>query len=153
MTEIRLDNTRDPKQRRIMEEQQKLGICHLCRKDFETRHKAPIIHEEEFWFVTANNFPYEGSVHQYLIVPKRHIFKLSHFNVGESLEFPMVVKWLENHLGTDGYSLFVRCGDMAYTGATLSHLHYQFIVGAPKTSDDPNQRLLVTLGYKNNPAG
>lgn len=156
MAEMRLDNTRDPEQRRIMEEQLRLGICHFCREGFETRHKAPIVHEKEFWFITANNFPYvkDEGTHHYLIVPKRHVAKITELNIGELIGLQSALQWLEKKLQVSGYSFFMRNGDMAYTGATLSHLHGQFLVGVPKPDDKPESRVLVTLGYtKINPVG
>ena len=67
----------------------------------------------------------------------------------EWAELGKVVAWLQTHLGVSGFSFFVRSGDMKYTGATLDHLHFHFLVGGPKPENCTLQdNILVTLGHK-----
>ena len=132
MTKMNFDNARNKEQIRRMKSLQKTGVCHFCRKDFEKKHSSPIIREEKFWFITKNDFPYDGVIHHYLIVSKRHITKAHSLLPKEWSQFGKIVKWLSNRLHIKGYSLFVRSGEMKLTGATLDHLHFQFIVGGPK---------------------
>ncbi|MFZ2621463.1 MAG: HIT domain-containing protein [Minisyncoccia bacterium] len=151
MAKVKLDNSRHPEQRERMEELVRTGQCHFCRKGFEDRHKAPIIHETDHWFVTANNFPYQGSVHHHLIVPKIHITRLRELGNEARIQLFDVQAWLEDYLGTTGSSTFVRSGDMDLTCATLDHLHFHLIVGERKVGDSPNQLedlILVPVGYK-----
>ncbi len=149
MPQMRLDNAREPEQLRKMQELAQNGECHFCRAGFEAKHKAPIIHEDRYWFITANDFPYKGSVHHYLIVPKGHITKISDIPTIDRLALFEAIEWLEGELSVTGESIFVRSGNMAYTGATLDHLHFHFLVGAEKTSEMTfDDNLMVTLGYK-----
>ncbi len=151
LAEVRLDNARDPEQLRRMEELVRTGQCHFCREGFERRHAAPIIYETGSWFITANNFPYDGSVHHYLIVVKRHITKVSEMRFLEKNELFNAIEWLELKLKVSGESIFVRSGDMAYTSATLDHLHFHFIVGERKVGTESNKLedlILAPVGYK-----
>jgi diadenosine tetraphosphate (Ap4A) HIT family hydrolase len=146
---MNLDNTRDPRQKSIMEDQLKNGVCHFCREGFETRHTAPIMYENKYWVIAANNFPYEGSTKHYLLISKRHVTKMTDLNKREWLGLLESTQWLENHLNVPAFSIFSRNGNMTYTGATLSHLHFQFLLGIPKPKNAKiSDGILVTLGYK-----
>ncbi len=139
-------NARHPEQIKRMNDLQKNKLCHFCVDGFET-HSAPIIYKNSSWFVTANDFPYEGSTHHYLIVSKKHINNLSQINKKAQTELFGSINWLKKKFKTTGESIFMRSGDMNYTGATLDHLHIHFIVG--QKQNKKSERLLVTLGYKN----
>ncbi|MFH1013981.1 MAG: HIT domain-containing protein [Thermoplasmatota archaeon] len=145
MAEMWLDNAHDPEQLRRMEELKQNGECHFCGNITE-KHTAPIIYENLRWFIVANDFPYKGSVHHYLIVSKQHFTKLSDLYVEAQMELFDAIRWLETNLNITGESIFVRSGDMTRTGATLDHLHLHFIVGEKKS--DETEWLTITVGYK-----
>ena len=150
MAEMRMDNARDPEQLRRMEALAQKGKCHFCGSPGEIRekHTAPMIYRGHYCYIVGNDFPYPGSVHHYLIVSRPHVTKLSELSNPAKLEIFSAIEWLERHLNTSGMSVFVRSGNMAYTGATLDHLHFHFLVGAEKTEEMTEaDRLLVTLGY------
>ena len=144
-------NTRSMEQIRRMEALKKAGVCYFCRKGSEEKVTTPhIIYEKEFWYVTPNNFPYEGSEHHYVVVPKRHLKDLVEILPDEAIElFEKIIPWLKKHLKATGYSMFVRSGNMKFTGATIDHLHFHFLVGGPKKKNGILQdNILVTLGHK-----
>ena len=145
MSNQRMDNARDPEQLRIMMEHQKAGVCHFCPEGFK-KHKSPVIYDDEFWFITGNDYAYPGSVSHYLIVSKQHVTKVQDLSISAQLTLFTAIEWLSYNLGFSGFSLFVRSGNMAYTGATLDHLHFHFLVGEEKS--DNTEMLLVNLGYK-----
>ena len=113
----------------------KSGTCHFCRKDFEKKHNSPIIREGKHWFITPNDYPYKGSTHHYFIVSQKHITGFEKIPSEASSELIKMVAWLKKHLKVSGYSLFIRSGDLAYTGATLDHIHFHFLVGKRKTKN------------------
>jgi diadenosine tetraphosphate (Ap4A) HIT family hydrolase len=152
MADMRLDNAREPEQLRRMQELAEKGDCHFCREGFEEKHTKPIIEEQKHWLVTANDYPYvknDPSFHHYLIVPKRHITRISELLQEEQIELFQMIAWLENHLHIFDESIFVRTGNMDYTGATLDHLHFHFITGVQKSENSKPVR--VKLAYKPNP--
>lgn len=145
VAKMEMDNARHPEQLEKMLALEESGGCHFCAEGFK-EHSAAVIHEGNHWFVTANDFPYEGSVHHYLIVNKTHITRLSEIADKARVELFSVIEWLEEYLGVAGASVFVRSGDMAYTGATLDHLHFHFLVGGNK-ADNP-KHLSVVLAFE-----
>ena len=151
MAKVELGNARHPEQLQKMEELARTGQCHFCREGFESRHAAPIIRETDNWFVTANNYPYSGTIHHYLIVPKVHMTRTQELSDQSRIELFDVHTWLEEHLDITGSSLLVRSGDMRLTCATLDHLHFHLIVGVKKVGNEPNKLedlILAPVGYK-----
>jgi diadenosine tetraphosphate (Ap4A) HIT family hydrolase len=146
MAEMRLDNVREPEQLRRMEEHARSGTCHFCRDGFEQEHTAPIIHETDHWFVSANDFPYKGSLYHFLIISKEHIIEISELCTEAWSELQHAITWLREHLGAPGASIFVRSGNMAYTAATLDHLHFHFLVGHKKT--EGAKTIVAHLAYR-----
>lgn len=148
MAEMRFDNARDPEQLRRMRAVAETGECYFCTGYTKNELASPI-YVGLNWFVKRNDFPYPGSKHHYLIVIKDHITKITDLKTDEWLELQEIIKWLENQLSITGASYFIRSGDMAFTGATLDHLHCHLIVGEEKPAEaTPENWLQVTLGYK-----
>ncbi len=145
MAEMKMDNARHIEQLRRMKELEKKGECHFCG-DITKKHTAPVIYRNQKWFIVANDFPYHGSTHHYLIVPTSHITRLTDLSPDDQLNLFDAIGWLEKELDVKGFSVFARSGDMALTGATLDHLHFHFLVGERKTEN--TEWLMVTLGYK-----
>ncbi len=149
LSKMNLNNARESEQIKRMKKLARTGQCHFCRDGFEDRHTAPIIYEGYRWFITANNYPYSGATHHYLIVPKVHITQLGQLPVEAQVGLIEAFRWLEKHLETPGYTAFVRSGDLSYTGATIDHLHFHFLSGVQDGKG--TEKLKVTLGYKNKP--
>lgn len=146
MVKMDLNNVRDPEQLNRMKELKKRNGCHFCGEDFVKTHTSPIIYKNKGWFITANDFPYKGSAHHYLIVSIKHITEIGKISPKLQIELFKAISWLKKHLKSKGESVFVRSGDMSYTGATLDHIHFHFLVGNKKSKN--TEWLMVTLGYK-----
>lgn len=145
---MNFQNARDTEQIRRMKALKKAGVCYFCRKGSQEKVTTPkVIYEKKFFYITPNNFPYGGSIHHYLIVPKRHLDDLTQISNKEMVELKKMIVWLKKHFKIKGYSVFIRSGEMNYTGATIDHLHFHFIVGKKKNKN--SKWLMVTLGYKN----
>lgn len=144
---VELDNARDDEQKRRMEDHKKSGNCHFCPEGFVS-HSSPVIITGNYWFVAGNDFPYEGSEHHYLIVSKEHVTEIEQIRLNALFELhSQIIPKLKQKLGVDGYSLFVRVGNMKRTAATIDHLHYHFVAGAEKK--DKNHPIIVgPLGYQ-----
>lgn len=149
MPKVKIKNGREAEQIARMIKLAKSGECHFCG-DISNKHTSPIIFKNKGWFVTANDFPYKGSRHHYLIVSKKHLTTTQEIPESAKIGLFSAIDWLAKKLKTRGYSVFVRSGDMNYTGATLDHLHFHFLVGTrrPRNAKFPDNSLLVTLGHK-----
>lgn len=148
-----IQNARDPEQIRRMKALVEAGKCYFCRQGSAEEKTLPTaIEEREHFYVMKNDFPLEGSAHHYLIIPKRHLTRMTQLLMqGELAELMWMVYWLDHklELGCAGYSFFVRNGNTRFTGATIDHLHFHFIVGGLRPENATlADALPVVLGYK-----
>lgn len=139
MKHVRVDE-----QRGVMEQIVKDGVCPFCMENFTRYHKKPILRDGKHWVLTANQWPYKNTKHHLLAVAKKHIETLAEITpaaAGELLEY---LQWAEKEYGIAGGSFFMRFGIPQWTGATVSHLHAQLVVG---DHDDPkHEPVRVKLG-------
>jgi ATP adenylyltransferase len=98
-----LPAARGEEQRRYMEELEAAGICVFCPEHFAAYHREPVELSGEHWYVTRNDYPYQGALAHYLIVPHRAQLQ------------PPAVATVE------------RSGDMRYNGGSVAHLHVHFV--------------------------
>jgi diadenosine tetraphosphate (Ap4A) HIT family hydrolase len=148
-SKVRYDNARHPEQVKRMELLEKEVGCFFCADNYLKVGASPSIHNREHWYIKKSDYPYAGSVHHYLIASKRHVTDITKISAAAWKEFPSMLSWLKKRLKTKGEGIFVRSGDMRYTGATLDHIHFHFISGAPKKKNfDLSDNILVTLGHK-----
>lgn len=139
-------NARDPEQARRMKALSDAGLCYFCKQgSVEERTLPTSIYQGEHWYVMKNDFPLEGSVHHYMIIPHRHMVDAYDLSPDESYELFLMVRWLVHTLEVLGYSMFVRSGDTNLTGATISHSHYHFLVGGPRPEGPPDLKNVVPV--------
>jgi diadenosine tetraphosphate (Ap4A) HIT family hydrolase len=145
MSNMNFDNAREEEQLRRMKEYASNNKCYLCNP---TESKESIIKNGSYWFIMKNDFPYEGSIYHYLIVSNQHIISVDEIEQDAQLELFEMIKYLKNILKeVPGFTMFVRSGDLLYTGATIDHLHFHFLV-ADKKHNEESEKLKVKLGYK-----
>lgn len=145
MPDMNFDNAREKEQLRRMKECALNNKCYLCPP---INSASVIAHRGNHWFIMKNDFPYEGSEHHYLIVSTKHMTALADISPEAQLELFQMVEHLRKTIqGVSGFSFFVRSGDLSYTGATIDHLHFHFLVGG-KRQDKASEKLKVSLGYK-----
>ena len=146
---MRKDNARDPEQLKRMDHLAAQIGCFFCNNNYLKIGASKAIKKTKYWYIKKNDYPYEGSVHHYLIASKRHVTKITELSPLAWKKLLEVIRWLERHLKVKGGSIFARSGDMRYTGATLDHLHFHLLVGGPKKKDGQlKDNILVTLGHK-----
>ena len=147
--EMRSDNARNPEQLKRMGKLRKDIGCFFCNENYLKVDASPAIKTLKHWYIKKNDYPYEGSAHHYLIASKKHVTKIVDITSSAWIELPKAIRWLEHNLKTKGESIFVRSGDMRYTGATLDHLHFHFLVGGQKKKNGKlEDNILVTLGHR-----
>lgn len=149
---MNIKNARNPEQIKRMQALKKEGLCYFCLTK-NNIVKPIIIFEKKYWYVTPNNFPLEGSTHHYMIVPKKHLKDLTEISNEESIElYKVMVPWLKNYLKSSGYSIFIRSGNTMYTGATIEHIHFHFLIGAKKPKNATLKDVVpVVIAYKKKP--
>jgi len=137
MAKVNLKNARNSEQIRRMKKLKEAGKCYFCREGDIKEGTVPLVLQDGgWWYIMKNDFPLDGSVHHYMIVPKRHITKMSEITEereAAAMELFVWIGWLEKALQVEGYSVaFARSGNTMFTGATLDHLHVHFLVGGPR---------------------
>ncbi|KND46730.1 MAG: hypothetical protein AB201_02740 [Parcubacteria bacterium C7867-006] len=147
---MQIDNARHSEQVARMQEAEKKNECFFCI-DFTSRGASGKIWENPFWFVKPNDYPYNGAEHHYLVVAQRHVTEIRELSTHEKLALFEAVEWIKNRFELDGFSVFVRSGNMRRTAATIDHLHFHVIVGGEKVGDEKNKLedlIVAPVGFK-----
>ena len=141
------ENARTTEQKELMQKIEDDGVCPFCAEYFKKYHPKPILKETDYWFVTENMSPYEGTVHHFLFVyTPNHITLPSDMTPDAKMDLLDCVDWLTKEYGIKGGSLFMRFGDTAYNGSSVEHLHAQLITGVTESHD--TEGIKVKLGIK-----
>lgn len=122
------------------------GHCPFCREHLLKHHTKPILAEGDHWLVTENFRPYDGVQHQFLLIAKTHVEHIEDLPVGAGEEMVAQFRFLSSKFGFTGASIVWRSGDTAMTGASVRHLHFQVIVGVPRSESTMPVNALV--GFK-----
>jgi ATP adenylyltransferase len=113
------------------------GVCPFCPEHLARYHPNPILHEGEHWLYTNNAYPYQGSVHHFLLIHKAHIEAFSEITPTAWLELQGLINAITEKHRIKGGALVCRFGETKYTGASVTHLHLQIIVGSGVTGAEP----------------
>lgn len=140
-------NARTDEQKKLMTKIEEDGVCPFCAEHFRRYHPKPILRENDYWFVTENMSPYEGSKMHFLFVYKpvhaTHIEDISPESFADLLKH---IQWVTATYGIEGGSFFVRFGNMQYNGSSVAHIHAQLIVGEKQS--EGREAMRVKLGWK-----
>jgi len=140
-------NARTEEQKKLMEQIESDGVCPFCAEHFRKYHPKPILKETDFWFVTENMSPYEGTRYHFLFVYKpSHITNPREFSPDAGADLFSLVAWVTETYAIEGGSFFMRFGNTLYNGSSVEHLHAQLISG--KKQGESAEALRVKLGWK-----
>ncbi|MBQ6450193.1 hypothetical protein IJJ08_04840 [bacterium] len=141
-----LDNARWPDQIATM--QACLDNCEspFLPQNLAKYHHLPVIKQGKYWYITKNQWPYDHTRQHYLIIANQYWTKLEHITPEAGAEALQLAQWLKDYLNIPGGALCIRFGDTNYSGATIDHLHWQFIV--PDIEAPDYQRVHFTVGKK-----
>ena len=138
-----LGNARTQAQYQEMVRLEAAGVCLFCPEGFSASKKQIIAAVGE-WTLTTNDFPYEGTLHHFLIVPLRHVTDLCELTGAELSDLALVIAKAKQDYCFDYYGLGARNGDPAFTGGTIRHLHFHLIVGNPHAEKPVKLKLSST---------
>jgi diadenosine tetraphosphate (Ap4A) HIT family hydrolase len=145
-THVNLAHAREAHQRDTMERIIADGVCPFCRENLERYHTKPILAEDPHWILTTNFAPYKGSKHHFLIISALHCVGFWELTPPAQLAFFTILNTARERVGATGGSLIMRWGDTNHTGASVSHLHAQLIIGASR--EEGGEPILTSLGYQ-----
>lgn len=103
------------------------GTCVFCNLD---RDFNKVYWEDDFVFCWPIPDAYQRKelLHQFLIVPKRHVRFPWHLSEEEWLSLHFAGTVLAENYDFEGGMLFARFGDMGLNAGTMPHLHYNLWV-------------------------
>jgi ATP adenylyltransferase len=103
------------------------GVCIFCPEHAERWQREPVDYTGEHWYVTRNDFPYEGAAAHYLIVARRHVSRFEELPEEAGTELWRIRRRLAEGLGAVAYATVERSGDMRFNGGSVAHLHVHMV--------------------------
>jgi diadenosine tetraphosphate (Ap4A) HIT family hydrolase len=139
-------NARNPEYQRQLLEIQESGNCPFCPEGQTYVDEADMfVAENEHWLIKHSKVPYANAAVHLVCILRRHKTRLCEMIEQEWASLnPLIKQVLANEGKPDiGGSLFVREGATELTGATVCHLHFNYII--PETSE--NEIKIVTVRF------
>jgi ATP adenylyltransferase len=127
-----LDAARGPEQLARMRGLEAEGVCIFCPEHAGRLQREPVEYTGEHWYVTGNDFPYEGTAAHYLIVARRHISAFEELPDEAGAELWRIRRGLADRIGARAYATIERSGDMRLNGGSVAHLHVHFVALEPE---------------------
>ncbi len=141
-----LDNARYQDQKDCMNQIIADGQSPFLPKNLAKYHSDPIIKQGKFWYITKNQWPYQNTLHHYLIISNLYWTQITDLDPQAGPELIEFTQWLCQHLQVPGGAICLRFGDTNYSGGTIDHLHWQFIV--PNLKAPTYERVKFSIGKK-----
>jgi diadenosine tetraphosphate (Ap4A) HIT family hydrolase len=141
-----LDNARYDDQKEVMRRIMEAGESPFLPKNLPKYHPHPIIKQGKYWYITKNNWPYAHARYHYLIIAKQYWTKLEEVTPEAMGEVIVLARWLRKKLDAPGGAIAMRFGDQDYSGASVDHLHWQFMV--PEVEACDYERIKFSVGKK-----
>ncbi len=143
------ENARTDEQKNLMQKIETDGVCPFCAENFTKYHPKPILKKTNFWFVTENMSPYEGTTTHIIFVYKpKHITLPSEMEEGAVADLFENINWATDKFNIKGGSFFIRFGNTNYNGSSVEHLHAHLLTGVEKNEN--TEGIKVKLALKNN---
>jgi len=117
------------------------GQCPFCPGGYtliDPSQQKDFVHENGSWLVKFNNHPLLGAEKHFTLILKAHKWRVRELNIQESGDLVRAVDWIIQRYSVRGGALFMREGDSTLTGATVGHLHAQYVV--PKVGEAVSAR-------------
>jgi ATP adenylyltransferase len=122
-----LEAARGEAQRERMRRLEAEGICIFCPEHAATLQREPVEQTGTHWYVTRNDFPYEGTGAHYLIVARRHVTSFDELPDEAGAELWRLKRELKERLPGVALATVERSGDMRYNGGSVAHLHVHLV--------------------------
>lgn len=147
-THLDFNHARTKEQVELMKKIDKDGVCPFCSEHFKKYHPKEILKENDWWFLSENMSPYEGTELHLIAVYKKHSTITTEIPSDHMAQMFDILNWAIKEYDIKGGSILIRFGDTAYTGGSVNHFHSHLIVGNAKGTDSNAQSLKKKMGYK-----
>ena len=122
-----VDAARSDEQRRYMQELEDAGVCVFCPEYVASHHREPVEHSGQHWYVTKNDYPYEGAAAHYLVVSNLHVTSFDELPDEAGAELWAIKRMLKAQLEPTALATVERSGNMLYNGGSVAHLHVHVV--------------------------
>ena len=103
------------------------GECPLCEKGLREAGNE-ILRVSNGWQLITTRFPYKNTDQHLLILPIKHVDSFREITGDDFVTVQSLLLWAVEHFQMPGGGLTLRFGDLDYSGATISHVHFHIIV-------------------------
>ena len=141
-----IDNARYPDQIATMKRSLAAGESPFLPENLAKYHGLPVLRQGKYWYVTANKWPYPHTRVHFLIIANEYWTRLEQITPEAASEAVMLAQWLRSEYQVAGGALCIRFGKTDYSGASIDHLHWQFIV--PDLVQEDYDRVRFMVGKK-----
>ena len=102
---------RTDEQKELMAQIEADGVCPFCAEHFRKYHPKPILKETDYWFVTENMSPYDGTTNHFIFVYKpKHTNEIKDITAEASADLHQLAADLCDEFNIAGGGLFMRFG-------------------------------------------
>jgi len=138
-----LDNARYPDQIATMQASLQAGESPFLPANLAKYHHLPVIKQGQYWYITANQWPYPHTARHFLIISNEYWTRLDQITPEAASEVLALANWLQKEYNVPGGALCIRFGDTDYSGASIDHLHWQFIMPDVPAADYDRVRFAI----------
>lgn len=124
---VDIENARSEEQKMIMRKIIKNQEDPFDLQNISKYHKKKIFSYWNYWFVTENQWPYEGSAKSFLIISYQYYDSPSQMPCEAFEELIEVVNFLIRKFKIKGGALAMRFGDTSFSGASVKRIHFHLI--------------------------
>lgn len=144
---VNIENTAHrpkPEYGQLIDQIKKDAICPFCPEGLAKYGKNPAIKDGKYWALSNNAYPYENSKYHILLIHKKHIESIEQISPEAWAELKELIESFKQEQGIAGGTFFMRFGNTAYTGASVKHLHANFV--SPDGEDKDRKPILAKIG-------
>ncbi len=124
---VDIGNVRTEEMRKLWQKIIDEGVDPFAIEHIAKYHKNPILDETEHWFVTENDFPYEGKKNHFIFITKKYYEHFEELSMAEITDLFAFFQKICDQYAIKGGGLIMRFGDTSKSGGTVKHLHAQLI--------------------------
>lgn len=145
---VNLNNAdRSEDQLQVYKEIAERGECPFCLENLYKTNPQPIVREGKYWNILPSRWPYAHTATHLLAITRRHVESVA--ELGDEAEAAGAelfshLKWAELEYQIAAGGLAMRFGDVAHTGASVSHLHGHIIQPDPNRPKEAKVRFKIS---------
>ncbi len=141
---VHMAHGRSNEQRKVMQQIQEDGVDPFDWELLSKYHEKPVIRSTTLWILTANDYPYQGTAHHFLLIYRDRVRSFAEMEAAAWSELHEMLIWVENEFQLTHGALLMRFGEPSLSGASVDHLHIHIIVGGDESG---GEKIKAAVGY------